>query len=360
MSGISRRILWPFLGVVLVLLAELSWWITFQVRQSAAFAQAHQAALQSATQQAEREIALRQAMPGASADVHHQVLARSFPELVWQDGQVVMRSEVLQHIEQERWRGVRMFLAEGSVFFCMIAVGVWLVLRALRREVLLIRQQSNFLSAVTHEFRSPLASIRLAAETLQLRDLPAPKKTQFLSAMQQDIARLDALVGNVLAAARLGELQLRPRRLDVAQETRDLLRQMHDDLLGRGVTVELNLTPVWIWADAEALHTMLRNLIDNALKYGITAEQHTMWISVAANGAVEVRDRGIGLAPEDHERIFEKFYRVGNELVRERQGSGLGLFLVRQLARQSGGDIRVHSAGLGHGAAFVLSLPEAI
>jgi signal transduction histidine kinase len=304
------------------------------------------------------------------------VLETHFPHLVWSEsapsppqlaryypqGGLELRSDLLADLEEQRKRRLRMFISEGSFFLLVVSLGVLIIFHALRREVALKRQQSNFVSAVTHELKSPLAAIRLFAETLEIRDFAPERRRQYLRAIQKDVDRLEMLVVNILTAARLesGQVSLRPQRTDLAREVAENLEGMREALAERGVELDLDLCSeeVPVHSDGLALQTILRNLVDNAAKYG--GEGSTVHVKVAreeGRALLEVRDEGIGFVPSEKERIFQKFYRVGDELVRRVEGSGLGLYLVRALVRRGGGEISAESPGPGRGSTFRVTYP---
>ena len=225
-----------------------------------------------------------------------------------------------------------------------------------------MRQQANFLSAVTHELKSPLASIRLFIETLELRDPPPEKRVRFLANMRADVDRLEGLVNNILAVARLdsGHFVVHVDRGDLGRDVAQVVAALGKDPSQRPLTVELALPdePLHARYDVGVLKTVLRNLLANAAKYG--GADTPVRVAVSRQGlwaAVEVRDQGIGLAAEEYEKIFQKFYRVGEEMVRQTEGSGLGLYLARELVRQVGGTLTAESPGLGRGTTFRVTLP---
>jgi signal transduction histidine kinase len=255
-----------------------------------------------------------------------------------------------------------MFAAEGTTFLCILVAGTALILRSVRREMELMRQQANFLSAVTHELKSPLASIRLFIETLELRDPPPEKRTRFLANMRADVDRLDGLVSNILAVARLdsGRFVVHVDRGDVGRDVANVVTAFGKDPSQRRLNLELTLPDQSVQAryDLGVLKTVLRNLLDNAAKYG--GADKPVRVAVARKGdcaTIEVSDQGIGLAAEEREKIFQKFYRVGEEMVRQTEGSGLGLYLARELIRQLGGGITAESPGVGKGTTFQVTLP---
>jgi signal transduction histidine kinase len=179
--------------------------------------------------------------------------------------------------------------------------------------------------------------------------------------MRADVDRLEGLVSNVLAVARLdsGRFVVHVDEGDLVRDVADAVRSLREDLALQRLQLDLVLPDRAIEAryDLGVLRTVLRNLLDNAAKYG-GGEPVRLSVQLEPPWAVlEIADRGIGLAAEEQERIFDKFYRVGDEMVRQSEGSGLGLYLARELVRQSGGAIGAHSAGLGHGTTFRVSFP---
>jgi hypothetical protein len=207
-----------------------------------------------------------------------------------------------------------------------------------------------------------LASIRLFIETLELRDTPPEKRARFLANMRGDVDRLDGLVNNILAVARLdsGRFVVHVDRGDVGRDVAEVVEALGNDPSQRRVKVDLALPaePLLARYDLGVLKTVLRNLLDNAAKYGGADQQ--VRVAVTRQGdwaAIEVRDHGIGLAAEECEKIFQKFYRVGDEMVRQTEGTGLGLYLARELVRQLGGSITAESPGMGKGTSLRVTLP---
>ena len=372
---ISRRVLWVFTGVTLITCAELAWWITFNLRTSHAQQNASLQVLAREVHLASELIVRSARAQGASPTLPAEVLARNFPDLEWRSGEtdhaalaalypgygVYVRPRALADVLEEHDSHVRMFLSEGGFFLAMVLLGATLIFRTMRREVLLIRQQANFLAAVTHELKSPLASIRLYTETMQLREGTREARQRYLAAMRADIDRLEALVGNLLAVARLeaGQFVLHPIEVELGREVANLVRAAEEDMQARGAPLRLSpaaeALPVRV--DPGALETVLRNLLDNAAKYN--ADSHGVEVRLGREGrlaTVSVVDGGIGLPPGEADKIFQRFYRVGDEMVRQTEGSGLGLYLVQSLVEGSGGDVSAHSDGPGKGCTFKVRL----
>jgi signal transduction histidine kinase len=273
---------------------------------------------------------------------------------------VELSSEQVEALRAASDESMRMFLFEGTFLGVMLAASVALVWRSLHREISLHRQQRNFLSAVTHELKSPLASARLYIESLKMGRVPEAKQERYLTHALEDLDRLRHMVEDLLQSARLASAgpRVEPERLDLARFARERVAHIvQEETHGRGrLTVEAT-DPVHVEFDPDALETVVRNLVSNAVKYA-GADQELV-VSAQRNGhhaVLSVRDRGPGLGGADAEQIFEPFVRGGDENVRTRPGVGLGLYIVRELARAHGGQVRARDAE-GGGFQVDISLP---
>ena len=260
-----------------------------------------------------------------------------------------------------------LLLVLGIIFFLVIITGLVLNTIFLVREVRRNEQHDTFIHAVTHELKTPLASIRLYLETLQRRDLDADKRQEFYRVMLEDSDRLMRLVDQVLHAARIPRLGLL-HRLPV--DMRPLVRESLDTARWRhhlpdaacefrdSLPNDMSATVV---GDPEELKLALSNLIDNAVKY--SGPDVHIAVELAAlqpdRLAVRVRDRGIGISPGELKRIFRRFYRIPGVVATRVKGTGLGLFIVRSVARKHGGTVSAESDGPGRGSTFTLWLPVA-
>ena len=275
---------------------------------------------------------------------------------------VELSSEQVEALRAASDESMRMFLFEGTFLGVMLAASVALVWRSLHREISLHRQQRNFLSAVTHELKSPLASARLYIESLQMGRVPPAKQDRYLTHALEDLDRLRHMVEDLLHSARLTSAGTRvePERLDLAGFAREKLeRIVQEETHGRGRLAVDAGEPVPVEFDPDALETVVRNLVSNAVKYA-GADQE---LSVSArrsgrHALLSVRDHGPGLGEADPEQIFETFARGGDENVRTRPGVGLGLYIVRELVRAHGGQVRARNAE-GGGFQIEISLPLA-
>ncbi len=258
-------------------------------------------------------------------------------------------------------------LVLGIIFFALLVAGVVLNTVFLVREIRRNERQDSFLNAVTHELKTPVASIRLYLETLQRRSTDETQRQNFYRIMHADTDRLLATVDQVLKAGELGQRARQQNRSVVdmgalVAECISITLQRHH--LPPGV---MRLDPIpgdvrlCVHAIAEDLRTAVTNVLDNAVKYSPDGVDVTCSLAIVRYTTVELRvtDTGLGIPAGQLKRIFKRFYRVpGRSMVRVK-GTGLGLFLVRAIARQHGGDAVATSHGPGHGATILLTLPLA-
>ena len=249
----------------------------------------------------------------------------------------------------------------GALCLLMLG-GIWLTYRNVYREMNLARLKSDFVANVSHELRTPLALIRLYAETLELGRLTAKEKYQeYFRIIREESERLTALINNILDFSRIeaGRKEYEFKETNLAELVRSTLDSYRFQIEQNGFALEENISndvpPVAV--DREAIARSLLNLVNNALKYS-KDQKHIAVRLYRANGSVnlEVQDRGIGIPLNEQEKIFEKFYRCGDPLVHNIKGSGLGLSLVRHIARAHGGDVKVESAP-EKGSKFTIALP---
>jgi signal transduction histidine kinase len=244
----------------------------------------------------------------------------------------------------------------------MLLAGLVLVWTNVRRELKLSRLKSDFVANVSHELKTPLALIRLFAETLELGRVPTEeKKQQYHRIINKESRRLTQLINNILDFSRIeaGRKEYRLVRTDLAAVVRDVVDAYRFPIEHQGFTLDLAVAEELpeMETDPEALSQALINLLNNAIKY--SPEKKTIAVSVRREGdrvLVSVADRGIGIPKAEQKRIFEKFYRVESSLVHTTKGSGLGLALVQHIAEAHGGRVELVSAP-GEGSTFTLSLP---
>jgi len=252
-------------------------------------------------------------------------------------------------------------LVFGVIFFAIIITGLILNTIFLLREIRRNEQHDAFLNAVTHELKTPIASIKLYLETLRSRELTPEKRLEFYNIMLADNERLLGTVEQVLLASRAREKQKLMTLAEVnvgetLQRTIDTVRaQRHLD----ESTIRLTAPPqpVKILGDGNELETAFTNLLDNAIKYSPGEPKITIRLKSAASEAeVYIRDNGVGLARADLKRIFKRFYRIQNKT--DAKGTGLGLPIDRSIIERHGGRIQAESKGVGKGSTFIINLPK--
>lgn len=243
----------------------------------------------------------------------------------------------------------------------LLAGGLILTYRNVSKEIALARIKSDFVSNVSHELRTPLALIRLYAETLEMGRLKNPEKYhEYYQIIRKESERLSSLINNILDFSRIeaGRKEYDFRETDMRELVRNTMESYRYQIEQQGFTLEENVDPVPpMKVDREAMTRSLVNLVNNALKY--SQDQKYIGVNLYRdNGSVklEVIDHGIGIPKTEQPKIFEKFYRVGDPLVHNTKGSGLGLSLVQHIVHAHGGAVQVESAP-GRGSKFTISIP---
>jgi signal transduction histidine kinase len=262
------------------------------------------------------------------------------------------------------WRQV-VPLVLGVIFFGLIIAGLLVNTVFLVREIRRNEQQDSFLNAVTHELKTPIASIRLYLETLESRQLDESQRRDFYRIMLEDTDRLLGTVEQVLKASqvRQGSVRQNWREVDFAVVVHDLLelarlrQHLPTEALHFGAEPPSGITVI---GNAEELRTAVFNLFDNAIKY--SGEKKDIVVDLLTPNIdtvlLRIRDHGVGISRKDLKRIFKRFYRSPNPMTGRVKGTGLGLFIVRSVARAHGGDVYAESEGEGRGSTFTFRLPR--
>ncbi len=309
-----RRARIVIFAVVTLCLAQIGWWIYFQLREA-----------------------------------RRDVVA------------AVQLGDTSEHAESIRKSRERMAVAEGAFLAAALIGGVvsiyWLMGRELTRE----HEQNQLLAAVSHDFKTPLTSLMLAAQSIELHRGSDADRARLAQTLVANARRLEDLVDNVLAAGRLhaGKLRATFIALDLAAEVERGLAQRAPLLESRGATLVRRIAPgLSVRADPSLLQSALGNLLDNALKYSHEAPHLT--VTVERDGAaakLSVIDRGVGFEQSQALELFDRFQRGAAPADRSRPGLGLGLWLVREIVALHGGSVAAHSAGANCGATFAFTLP---
>jgi len=266
------------------------------------------------------------------------------------------------------WRaGIKVFL--GLIFFGAIVTGLVLNTIFLVREIRRNEQHDSFINAVTHEIKTPIASIRLYLETLQRRDVDEAQRREFYQLMLVDTERLMGTVEQVLKAGAVAQKKRASQRLPVdfnavVGECVELARARHH-LRPENLDYRESLpepASASVLGDADELHTAVTNLLDNAVKYSPDGIQISVELAAPDEEHVvlRVRDRGVGIPQNELKSIFKRFYRVRQRGRPRVKGTGLGLFIVRSIAKNHGGRVFAQSDGAGRGTTVTLELPRRV
>lgn len=261
------------------------------------------------------------------------------------------------------WRST-ILLVLGVLCFAVLIAGLALNTVYLVREIRRNEQQDAFINAVTHELKTPVASIRLYLQTLQQRDVSPEKRAEFVDVMLADVDRLQGTIDQVLLAGKTGTSRRPAERADVdlvqlASDCLDLAAQRHH-LKPENYLFEADSSePSVVFGDEEELKAAVANLLDNAVKY--SGETVGIVVRLTRRGAeriaLQVEDQGIGITSNEFKRVFKRFYRISGGLATRVKGTGLGLSIVRAVAKRHGGRAYVESEGAGKGSTFTLELP---
>ncbi len=249
----------------------------------------------------------------------------------------------------------------GTLLSLLLVAGLGLLVTLLLREVRLNERQSNFVSAVTHELKTPVASLRLYLDTLEMREVSPEQRRRFYGTMRDDLDRLTLSINNVLNAAMYTDRAVfDPKPLDYArlvERAIDLTRTRHqlppESLRYKGPPC-LGLS-----GEAGAIETAVLNLLDNAVKYSRETVNVAvrLWSDGEGRAYLRVTDQGVGMSRAHLRLIFNRFYRIGSQARRSHTGTGLGLFIVRSVARRHKGRVTAESPGVDKGSTFTLILP---
>jgi signal transduction histidine kinase len=267
----------------------------------------------------------------------------------------------VENIHQEEVSRQIMLGMEGIFFLVLVLFGAWLIYRALVKTEELKFHQQNFLMAVTHELKTPLASIKIYLDTLQSVKISEEKKATVIPRIKADVGRLEKLVENILDAGRFERsgYHLNKEQFNLT----DMVTQGLDKLQTLPIQSRLQInrdleSDISMYGDRKALARAFDAILENSLKY---SDKDKIIIDAGLKQKTEkielvVSDNGIGLSRKETSEIFNRFYRVGHEMTRGKPGSGLGLYLSREIIRAHNGKITAHSNGVGNGTTLIITL----
>lgn len=254
------------------------------------------------------------------------------------------------------YRKIMMIAGEASVFLIILFIGVYFVRKSFKKELELAQEKKNFILSVTHELKTPIASSKLFAETLLKRELPIEKQQDILQKINNDQERLQSLVENILFAAKMEEhsISLSKKEITLLPFIQRVIAE-----LNLSANVQFNIpSELKIFIDEFYFTSVVRNLHENAVKY--SDENSEIKWTAKINGPtiiIEISDLGDGIPQEDKKKIFELFYRLGDENIRTNKGTGIGLYLVKNIVKLHEGSISVKN-NKPKGTIFELELPK--
>ena len=344
------------LALVVVATVQVGYWLFDQ--STKALEKAHdERALYS------QQVASAQAMLDAGiAPWHvHQIL----PAVAIAGSRATLLPSVEEMLLSEAHRRINQYAWEGGFFLLALGACIFVIARALRAEALVMQEQDNFLALVSHQFKTPLASLQLSLETMAMRTLTPEQARTLIDRMLSDLGRMEAMVTQILESVRLerGRVDLRREPLDLSGAVTRVVAQFEERVRKDNITITTDIARgLYVLTDPLALDVVVRNLLENAIA-AITPVGGGAITFVARRTENEielaVRDSGVGFRPADGTRLFEKFTRLHPGGGSSYYGTGLGLFIVRRLMQLAGGRVSAHSDGVGQGAQFVLAWPIA-
>ncbi len=265
------------------------------------------------------------------------------------------------HIAEDKKRKTAQYIGEGSIFFLLIVAGAVFVYRAVVKELKLGRQQQNFMMAITHELKTPVAVAKLNLETLLMRKLDEEMQQKLLQLALQETNRLNVLCSNLLISSQIeaGGYRITQEDINISElvsnAVSDFLNRFPQRVLQTDIEKEH-----FVNGDVLLLQMAINNLVDNAIKYSPKDSVIKVQLSLR-NGSIiiKVMNEGAGIDTKDREKIFEKFYRAGNEATRKAKGTGLGLYITRRIIETHKGKIYVDPL-YDKGTAIVIELKQVV
>jgi signal transduction histidine kinase len=344
------------LALVLVSAVQVAWWLVDQHRLAVdKFREMQQV-------YAQQVVAAQALLEAGTPAARVRTL---LPDVIVTNRRAVLSPDLDNRLLAEERRRIAQYAWEGSFFIIALAACIAVIARALRAEARVIEEQESFLALVSHQFKTPLASLQLSLETMALRPLSAEQSRTLIERMLSDLARMEGMVTQILESIRLdrGRVDLRREPVDLAGAVARVVAGSEERAAKEHITVSADIERgLLVMADPLALDVVLRNLLENALSAVAPVGGGTVAFAgrrVGGEVQLSIRDSGVGFRPGDAVRLFHKFTRLHPGGGGSRFGTGLGLYIVRRLMHLAGGRIDAHSGGVGQGAEFVLAWPAA-
>lgn len=344
------------LALVVVAAVQVGWWL-FDLRSSAIEKVRDSRAIYS------EQITAAQALldSGTLPEKVHSML----PGIAINGNRASLSPEVDEALTTEEHRKINQYAWEGSFFLLALALCNGVIFRALRAEARVRQEQDNFLALVSHQFKTPLASLQLSLETMAIRTLSPEQLRTLIDRMLADLRRMTAMVTQILESNRLerGRIDLKVEPIELGGAVDRVISHLDVRTLKEKINISSDIArEMVVMADPLAMDVVVRNLLENAIAAVTPVGGGTISLTARRlDGEIElsVKDTGVGFRPADGARLFEKFTRLHPGGGSSYFGTGLGLYIVRRLMQLAGGRVSAHSAGVGQGAQFVLAWPVA-
>jgi len=298
---------------------------------------------------------------GMSPGRLHELL----PDIVVTAGQASVAPAVEQALASDEYHRLNRYAWEGAFFVLALGVCIAWMARALRAEARVLEEQDDFLALVSHQFKTPLASLQLSLETLALRPLAPEQARTLIDRMLADLARMEAMVTQILESVRLerGRVDLKSEPVELAGAVARVVGALEERARGQRTALTSDVAPgLYVLTDPLALDVVVRNVLENALAAVGPVGGGSVAVSARTSDgevALTVRDSGVGFRPADGAQLFRKFSRLHPGGGSGHYGTGLGLYIVKRLMHLAAGRVTAESAGVGQGACFVLTWPAA-
>ncbi len=261
-------------------------------------------------------------------------------------------------LTQAYQRGKNMILGEGLVFGISLILGMWFIQNAYSRELNTNRKQKNFLLSITHELKSPIASINLITQTLLKRKLDTEKTTELHESILSESTRIEKLINNLLFATRINnEYKYNFENIDIVSLIDDIVKKFKFQHADAQILTHFESNQIFIFVDREAFISLITNLIENAIKY--SNEKPIIHIELHNNesiATITVKDNGNGIPETEKPKVTQQFYRIGNEETRQTKGTGLGLYIIDKMVKAHQGKLKILD-NKPKGTQFIITLP---
>jgi len=342
--------------LVVVSVVQVGWWVLDQRMYATAKTEQTRALYEQHVNAAREMLA---------AGIPAEQVIKTLPGVEIDNGRVAVASSYEAALTHELDARVNQYMWESAFFLLALGVCIAVIARALRAEALVLQEQDNFLALVSHQFKTPLASLQLSLETMTIRTLSPPQMRTLIDRMLGDLGRMESMVSHILDSVRLerGNLNLRREPLHLAAVVTRVVSQFEERARNQGVEISADVPrELVVLADPMSVDVVVRNLVENAIAAVAPVGRGSIQLTAQQQGGeveLAIRDSGVGFKQEDEPRLFQKFSRLHPGGGSSYHGTGLGLFIVKRLMQLAGGRVRAQSAGVGQGAMFVLAWPVA-